>query len=61
MKARVVAVADAVETMSSHRPYRPALGLGVALEEIAEGKGTRYDPEIAEACLRLFGEKGFTF
>ena len=61
MKARVIAVADAVESMSSHRPYRPALGLGAALEEIAAGMGTRYDTEIAEACLRLFRERDFTF
>jgi len=61
IEARIIAVADVVEAMSSHRPYRPALGLGAALEEIADGKGTRYDSRVAEACLGLFWEKGFTF
>jgi len=61
LEARVIAVADVVEAMSSHRPYRPALGLGAALEEIAAGNGTRYDCDVAQACLGLFWEKGFSF
>jgi PAS domain-containing protein len=52
---------DVVEAMASHRPYRPALGIDKALEEIARGKGTLYDPEVVEACLKLFNEKGFKF
>jgi HD-GYP domain-containing protein (c-di-GMP phosphodiesterase class II) len=60
LEARILAVADVVEAMASHRPYRPALGVEIALEEIAAGRGTRYDPEVADACLRLFREKGYT-
>lgn len=59
LEARILAVADVVEAMSSHRPYRPALGTGVALEEIARNSGTLYDPEVVKACWRLFYEKGF--
>jgi PAS domain S-box-containing protein/putative nucleotidyltransferase with HDIG domain len=59
LEARVIAVADVVEAMSSHRPYRPSLGIDRALEEISEKKGTLYDPAAADACLRLFKEKGF--
>ena len=51
--ARIIAVADVVEAMSSHRPYRPAKGIQVALEEIERGRGTLYDPDVADACLRL--------
>ena len=57
--ARIIAVADVVEAMSSHRPYRPAIGIEPALDEIASGRGVRYDEEVADACLRLFREKGF--
>jgi putative nucleotidyltransferase with HDIG domain/PAS domain S-box-containing protein len=57
--ARIMAVADVVEAMVSHRPYRPALGLETALNEISSNKGTLYDPEVVEACLKLFREKGF--
>jgi PAS domain S-box-containing protein len=60
LEARVLSVADAVEAMASHRPYRPAHGIEKALEEISQYKGTRYDPEVVNACLRLF-EKGFRF
>jgi len=49
-EARVLAVADVVEAMSSHRPYRPALGLEAALAEIEAGAGSRYDPDVAAAC-----------
>lgn len=59
-EARIVAVADVVEAMSSHRPYRPALGIDIALEEISKNKGTRYDAQVVDACLRLFKEKGYT-
>jgi PAS domain S-box-containing protein len=59
MEARIMAVADVVESMASHRPYRPALGIDVALEEIEKNRGTFYDNAVADACLRLFREKGF--
>jgi putative nucleotidyltransferase with HDIG domain/PAS domain S-box-containing protein len=49
--SRIIAVADVVEAMSSHRPYRPALGLDAALDEIDAGRGIRYDPAVADACL----------
>jgi PAS domain S-box-containing protein len=59
MEARILAVADVVEAMASHRPYRPAIGIEEALEEIEKNKGTLYDDVVADACLRLFREKGF--
>ena len=59
MEARILAVADVVESMASHRPYRPALGLNAALAEIENNKGTLYDADAVDACLRLFREKGF--
>lgn len=57
--ARILAVADVVEAMSSHRPYRPALGIEKALAEIKQNKGDLYDPEVAEACLSLFKQEGY--
>ena len=59
MEARILAVADVVEAMASHRPYRPGLGIDAALDEIEKNKGTLYDKTVADACLRLFREKGF--
>ncbi|HLD46955.1 MAG TPA: HD-GYP domain-containing protein, partial [Desulfobaccales bacterium] len=59
--AKILAVADVVEAMASHRPYRPALEIGVALEEIAQQKGGLYDPAVVDACIKLFTEKGFQF
>jgi HD-GYP domain-containing protein (c-di-GMP phosphodiesterase class II) len=59
MEARIMAVADVVEAMASHRPYRPAIGIEAALKEIEKNKGTLYDNAAADACLRLFREKGF--
>ncbi|HAJ33181.1 MAG TPA: hypothetical protein DCK79_07385 [Candidatus Atribacteria bacterium] len=61
LEARILGVADVVEAMSSHRPYRPALGIDVALEEISKNKGILYDPEVVDVCLKLFKEKGFKF
>lgn len=61
MEARILAVADVVESMASHRPYRPALGLNAALEEIENNKGTLYDADVVDVCLRLFRQKGFQF
>ena len=58
-EARILTVADVVEATSSYRPYRPANGIAAALAEIAEYRGTRYAPDVVDACLGLFG-KGFT-
>jgi PAS domain S-box-containing protein/putative nucleotidyltransferase with HDIG domain len=59
MEARILAVADVVEAMASHRPYRGSLGIEAALEEIENNKGILYDKAVADACLRLFREKGY--
>ena len=61
LEARILSVSDTMEAMVSHRPYRPALGPKAALAEIKEGKGIRYDADVAEACLKLFREKRFSF
>jgi PAS domain S-box-containing protein len=58
-EARVMAVADVVEAMSSHRPYRPGLGIDKALAEIERGRGTAYDADVVDACLRLFRADGY--
>ncbi len=59
LEARILAVADVVEAMASHRPYRPGLGIDAAMEEILKHRGMRYDAQVADACLRLFREKGY--
>jgi PAS domain S-box-containing protein len=59
IEARIMAVADVVESMVSHRPYRPALGIDAALEEIEKNKGILYDDAVVDACLRLFREKNY--
>ncbi|MFB3895171.1 MAG: HD domain-containing phosphohydrolase [bacterium] len=61
LEARILTVADVVEAMSSHRPYRPALGILPALDEIRKHRGILYDPQAVDACLTLFQEKGFKF
>ncbi len=61
LESRVVAVADVVEAMSSHRPYRASLGTEAALKEIERGRGSAYDPSVVDACLKLFREGGFAF
>lgn len=61
IEARILAVADVVEAITSHRPYRPALGLDVALQAIADGRGSFYDADVVDACVRLFRECGFVF
>jgi putative two-component system response regulator len=61
LEARIICVADVVEAMASHRPYRPAIGLDQALAEVADNAGKLYDPEAVKACLKLFGQKGFSF
>ncbi len=59
LEARIVAVADVVESMASHRPYRPALGIDRALEEIQSQSGILYDPDVVECCARLFHQKKY--
>lgn len=59
-EARIVGVADVVESMSSHRPFRPAKGVDAALQEIRSARGTAYDPSVVDACITLFGN-GFDF
>jgi len=59
LESRVLSVADMVEAIATHRPYRPALGLDAALEEISKSKGFLYDTAAVDACLRLFKEKGY--
>ncbi|MFO7972309.1 MAG: PAS domain S-box protein [Desulfobacterales bacterium] len=59
LEARILAVADVVEAMASHRPYRASLGINLALNEISKNRGSFYDPKVVDACLRLFNEKGY--
>jgi HD-GYP domain-containing protein (c-di-GMP phosphodiesterase class II) len=59
LEARILAVADVIEAMSSHRPYRVALGLDRALEEIEKGRGIKFDSVVVDVCLKLFREKAF--
>jgi HD-GYP domain-containing protein (c-di-GMP phosphodiesterase class II) len=59
LESRIMAVADVVESMASHRPYRPSLGVEAALEEIKKNRGTLYDNAVTDACLRIFREKGY--
>ncbi len=60
-EAKILAVADVVEAMSSDRPYRPGLGLDAALEEITKQRGVLYDPLVVDSCIRLFRENKFAF
>ncbi len=59
LEARILAVADIIEAMASHRPYRAGLGVDKALSEIEHGRGTAYDPSVVDACLKLFREKNY--
>jgi putative two-component system response regulator len=61
LEARILGVADVVEAMASHRPYRSTLGMYEALGEISQNRGIFYDPDVVDACLKLFTEKGFEF
>ena len=61
LEARILAVADVVEAMASHRPYRPALGIKQALEEITKNKGILYDPTVVDICKKLFTKNKFRF
>lgn len=58
-EARILAVADVIEAVASHCPYRPALGLDVACGEITEHSGTRYDSRVAEACVQLLDQTDY--
>ena len=59
LESRIMTVADIVEAMASHRPYRPALGIDVALAKIRDGREKLYDPRVVDACLKVFQEKSF--
>ena len=59
LEARIIAVADVIEAMASHRPYRPALGIEKALHEIITNKGILYDPQVVDACVKIFREDNF--
>ena len=59
LASRIIGVADVVEAMTYHRPYREALGLDAALKEIKKNKGILYDPEVVDACIMIFLEKRF--
>ncbi len=59
-ESRILAVADVMEAMLSHRPYRPALSMDEALGEISGGRGVLYDPEVADACVRMFREHRYS-
>ena len=61
LESKILGVSDVVEAMTSHRPYRPALGIDAALKEIETFSGQKYDSEVVEVCIRLFREKGFAF
>ncbi len=61
LESKIVALADVVEAMSSHRPYRPSVGIDAALDEIRHGRGSSYEPSVVDACLELFEKENFTF
>jgi putative nucleotidyltransferase with HDIG domain len=61
IEANILGVADVVEAMASHRPYRPSLGTEKALDEILKNRGILYDPEVVDACLKIFKENDFSF
>jgi len=61
LEARILTVADVVEAMASHRPYRPSLGIDTALQEILKNRGVCYDSEVVDVCVHLFKSKGFEF
>ena len=61
LEARIITVADVVEAISSHRPYRPSLGIDMAMQEIKKNSGILYDPDVVKACLKLFKTHSFRF
>ncbi|MBW1988486.1 MAG: HD domain-containing protein [Deltaproteobacteria bacterium] len=60
-ESKIIAVADVVEAMASHRPYRPSLGIDIALEEVRHKRKVSFDPDAVDACISLFKKKGFSF
>ena len=61
LESKILVVADVVEAMASHRPYRPALGIGAALDEIRKNRGALYDAQVVDVCLNLFEKQHFAF
>jgi len=61
LEAKIIAVADVVEAITSHRPYRPGLGIDVALDEIKRYRGVRFDEKVVDACVKLFTVQGYKF
>jgi HD-GYP domain-containing protein (c-di-GMP phosphodiesterase class II) len=61
LESRIISVADVVEAMTTDRPYRAALGIDMALDEVLKFKGQKYDASVVDACVKLFREKNFTF
>ena len=61
LEARIISVADVIEAMAYHRPYRPALGIEKALDEIRKNSGVLYDQDVVDACLKIFEKGGFEF
>jgi len=61
LEAKIIGVADVAEAMSSHRPYRAALGIKSAIDEITKNKGKLYDPMVADACIKVMSRKNFDF
>jgi putative nucleotidyltransferase with HDIG domain len=61
IEARIIGLADVVESIGSHRPYRPTLGIDKALDEIRANRGILYDPDAVDVCLSLFEKKQFAF
>lgn len=59
IESRILSVADVIEAMSSHRPYRPTLGVDMALREIQQNRNVLFDPQVVDACLKLFNERGY--
>ena len=59
LEARILAVADVLEAMASHRPYRASLGIDAAISEIETHRGDQFDPDVVDALLRLFREKSY--
>jgi putative nucleotidyltransferase with HDIG domain len=61
LEARIIAVADVIEAMASHRPYRAALGIDKAMQEVSEKKGVCYDRDVVDAAIHVIKKRGFTF
>ena len=57
LEAKILGLADVMDAMCSHRPYRPGIGLEKALAEISQNRGILYDPEVVDACVKYFQEK----